>query len=233
MLRDKRRSPRRKARFALGIMILVCLILLLKLVTGSVLFSVKTVTVIGDSTNLVASQIRKDSLGQNLLVFNESLVTKDVLKNFQVASLNFTKEYPSSIQVTVNLRVPFIIWEGANGKFLVDKNGVAFKKATDESLPVVTEPDKTLNIGSSLSTQTTQKIDQLVESLSSGAISTILLSANTAALQLTFGPIVIFSLEGNILSQSEALQVILQKAKIDGKLPRTVDLEYPNPVVTY
>ncbi|MDP3954862.1 MAG: hypothetical protein Q8Q15_00675 [bacterium] len=44
---------------------------------------------------------------------------------------------------------------------------------------------------------------------------------------------VLFNLEGDVQEQVVSLQFILSRAKMDGKLPKVIDLRFAKPVVSY
>ena len=63
----------------------------------------------------------------NLLLAKKTIMQKNILEKFrQVRSVEVRKKFPHELDVQIVERVPTIIFQGANGNFILDENAVAY-----------------------------------------------------------------------------------------------------------
>jgi len=222
--------PRLVGRVVVGALTIIVILLLLTLLTRAPIFSIKNLTITGDSSGKVSAQVVSLTKGHNLLLLDTDKLRAEILKNPEVRSVTFDKTLPSSLTVRVTFRDPALAWQGTNGTYLVDDQGFIFQSGSGAGLVKVTSPD-TLKIGQRVNSDALSKILVLIRLNES--ITTVAIQPDLYQAALPGGTTAFFDPAGNLTSQSQALQLIIVKAKIDGKLPRTVDLRFPKPVVTY
>ena len=228
--------PKRGRRPVIGKIVISTLVLLVLLLLVAVLahapiFSISHLIVRGDPSGKVSKQITSLAQNQNLFLLDEAKIRHEVLTNPQIKQVTFEKSLPNSLTVTVNYRDPAFSWQGSNATFLVDDSGFVFQLGSASGLPQVVSSDN-LEIGKKMNPDTLSKVLAIIKGTNSAATS-ISIQASTYQATLTGGTTVTFDPTGDLTAQSQALQLIIAKAKIDGKLPRSVDLRFPKPVVTF
>jgi cell division septal protein FtsQ len=226
-----RYHPRLIGRFLIGGLSIIAVFLLLKLLANASIFSVKSVYVIGDPKNKVATQIISLSKGQSLLFLDEQKISHQLLEIPSVRSLTFEKSLPSSLTVHIYFRAPVVIWQDKAGSFLSDDQGYLFQSGEEPGLVKVTSPQE-LKLRQKIDAVLLSNILALIKQ-SNSTISTISIERGYYQATLAGGVAAFFDPSADLRGESQALQLILEKAKIDGRLPRTVDLRLPKPVVTF
>lgn len=205
-----------------------------RLVTEAAFFKVSQVEVAGDPDNLVTGEVIDLVKGTNIVLFPEQEIKAKLMSQFILEKVEFAKLFPGKIVATVTFRQPLVSWQSSVGRFLVDKYGVLYAPAGSESLPQVSDqnsnlslgqklPDNQLNLVRGLLAAVEGKFTPLVIKISAFEV-TLILSSNIQVL-LTVSP--------NLDRDISALQLITTQAKIEGKIPRLVDLRYSKPLVTY
>lgn len=215
-------------------MVLLSLFFAWRLVAEASFFKVTSVSVEGDPQNLVTAQIVDASLGQNLAFFPESVVRSKVAENLTVAAVSFSKTFPSTVVVRVIFRDPVLTWQSRLGRYLVDKEGIAYKEAAGEPLPQVSAASSEIGLGDRLSEQEIGLSLRILE-ITEGKFSvlTIFFQDRDVRIQLSSGVEVNLDSRGDIVQMQETLQLILGQAKIEGRIPRQIDLRYSKPLVSY
>lgn len=121
--------------------------------------------------------------------------------------------------------------------FIVDKTGVVFKKADSSfDLPIILISDiGEINLGQKVPTDPLVQSITLVTLLSKLDLKPEILkvSEGTVLAWLAGGPKAAFSLKKELPSQVGSLQLILSRAKIEGKTPEVIDLRFDKPVVKF
>ena len=166
----------------------------------------------------------------------------------QIVSFNPSKSsFLGDLEASPSSSTALLDWnfpEVSPENLLVDANGVVFGDNGSFKLPIIFWPEENLKIGQRLDGNIFNNISKVFSKMNS-----LNLNENTASTSATFEnfqakvvdnsllikvkPKLIFSLEKDILRQLASLQLILQKAKIDGKVIEVVDLRFDKPVVVY
>lgn len=226
--------PKLVGRLLVLVMLGVLAVLSWRFLTTAPIFAVKSVSVEGDSDDVVSSQIKSASLGQNIFSFPEGIITEEAKKNLLVEGVTFEKRYPSEVVAKVTFRRAVMTWQSQNGRFLVDQEGVAFTNAQNEPLPQASDPESHLKLGEKLSDKQVNETLAVVRVIGDRlTVLTIGISGENINVQLSSGVRVILDGRSDLVQEQNALQLILTQAKIEGKLPKVVDLRYGKPTVTY
>lgn len=129
-----------------------------------------------------------------------------------------------------------------------DEGGFIFEQGDNENLPIIFWQENDLKIGQQLDNELFLKIDTIFNKLhepqfvvEDNGVSNKLLDTGEIPLirvadgylQIKTKPLVIFSLEKDIIRQLASLQLILQKAKINSGTMDLIDLRFEKPVVNY
>ena len=227
-------GPRRLLRLLTFLLLLLAFALLARAIVTATFFQVSEVRISGDERNLVSDQIRALSVGQNILIFPESQVRAEVKKNLLVSDVTFSKDLPGKLAVRVAYRTPVLSWQSRSGRYLVDEAGVAYQEAGSEPVPQASDPTSDLALGGSLSVAEVKTTLRVLEVLKDkGTVLTINIAGRDVTIQMSNSVTVRLDAGGDLDQESSALQLILTQAKIDGRYPKTVDLRYAKPVVTF
>ncbi|MDO8503154.1 MAG: hypothetical protein Q7S60_00540 [bacterium] len=181
----------------------------------------------------------KEFYGQNLFLLSGRRVESRMKADFQNRSVSVQKVFPKELVVILDKRKPFVALEkeGLAGVFLLDQDGVVVSFVNKSSLPIlVLWKDANLTIGEMVE----EKIKQaalllfMTNRTQQGNVGdyenqkddffTVLLPNNVK---------VYFPLGRDPSVSIGALQLILTRSRIDGKIPGSIDLRYSNPVLRY
>lgn len=120
----------------------------------------------------------------------------------------------------------------SSSAFLTGKEGFIFANYQNEDLPLLLINDQNLKIGYQLDKIIFEKIAVIFEKLTS---LNILGTAKLENSNLLIGGSqkLIFSLKKDVSVQLTSLQLIMAKAKIDGRMLESTDLRFDKPVIVY
>lgn len=203
-----------------------------------------------------------DLAGKNIWSFkDEDIASRTKLKYPCVKEVLLEKQFPSNVKVVIQGRVPKVkvaSFEGVldlktleaspsstsailnwsfpsvvKDSFLVDETGFLFGSSGEAALPMLFI-EESLNIGKSIDSTTFSKITEIVNKIgeirdSRGTRGKVVGSD----LLIDGKPRVAFSLDRDIFRSLASLQLILNKAKIDGNELEVIDLRFDKPVVMY
>ena len=231
--RANRARPARKFRFIFIGLILVVLVLGWRFLSTSSWLAIGSVQVQGDPKGYVTTDIRQDLLGQNILTASPPNLSK-IASGSAIEKITLQKSFPGSVTAIVTYRTPLYSWQTSRGRYLVDATGLAYTNAASEPVIEVTDLTSSIGLGEKVDAWKIAILAQLMQA-TSGTYSVLTTSFSGVSLTavLTSGTQVYLSGSGDLNQIRSALQLILSKAKIDGRLPRTIDLRYQQPVVTY
>jgi len=114
--------------------------------------------------------------------------------------------------------------------FASDDEGVLFEKTARKDVPIILWKNLTAVVGQRVDGEIYKSILLIIDKLGSSALR--IKVYDSYLLVITIFKIA-FSLDMDISRQLASLQLILQKAKIDGKQIDMIDLRFDKPVVTY
>ncbi len=94
-------------------------------------FRVEQVNVVGAPSDALAQQIQQMGMqGQNIFLIDVTGLTDRIDALPSVASANLQKQWPNQLVVTVQQRVPALLWQTSYGTFSVDGQGVVIAPAS-------------------------------------------------------------------------------------------------------
>jgi cell division septal protein FtsQ len=277
-----RKHPRRV--FLLGAIILIALgVLLFKFN----ILAINKINVQLENINCASSQeIKSDShllneasfllRNKNILTVETETIAKQLMKKYPcIKAVNFEKQFPATINLTVNGRVArfrvaelkikpgidltnlqaspssqaaLLDWSFPNVEsdkvVVTDEGGFVFEKDNGNLLPLIFLSIPSPKIGQQLEnnlfnqlTVVFNKLGQPVDKISEASSAAKNYSAKAKVvdnlLLIDSQQHLIFTLEKDILRQLASLQLILQKAKINGREIKTIDLRFDKPVIEY
>lgn len=181
----------------------------------------------------------KEFYGQNLFLVGSHRVEERLKQNFQNRNVYVQKVFPKKLVVILDRRKPFIALtnEVVTGVFLLDVEGVVMGISEESPLPVlVLWRDVNFVVGSQVDDKTKQASQILfatkrAQQAEKGEYKnqkddffTVVLPNNIK---------VYYPFERDPAVLIGALQLILTRSRIDGKMPGSIDLRYSNPVLRY
>ncbi len=147
----------------------------------------------------------------------------------EIADLSVTRKFPQTIILRLTTRQPAAVVNG----LLVDAGGQALAPATDSGL-LILQVDRSLHPGEAVGNETMRAISALAQVQTSlPDIQNASLSGNILEFSVLGAVQVVVDVNSELSDWPEALQQILKSGRIDGKLPRRVDLRFNNPIMTY
>lgn len=208
--------------------------------------------------NRILFYVKNATIGKNIIFFKtESLVKKVLSENLSVKEARIRKNLPDKITVEIKNREPIAAIgvqltlgteksasESARQEFTIseevleiDEQGIVLAKAKKTDLPIILI-DKPLNIevGQKIMEDKLLKITNILYKMKLYLLEPKIVqpfSSKIAKIWLKDNLLVQMSLEKDFKSQLDSLQLILGRAKIEGKKASRLDLQFDKPVIIY
>lgn len=177
-------------------------------------------------------------LGKNLFFLSAEKIKKELLRNPTTEDVSVQKVFPNKVEIIVKQRKPNIViaQEGfeERGVFVVNREGVILEFAKNSPLPtlVITQRDEDWAVGAKVN-------DKVIQASNILTLLHQAQRANRAKLENNY--IVVNIEESNVYFPLDkeadvlvgALQLLMSRSRIEGRLPKVVDLRYSNPVLKY
>lgn len=128
-------------------------------------FRVEQVNVVGTHSDALSQHIQQMGMqGQNIFLIDVTALTDRIDALPQVASVNLQKQWPNQLVVTVQQRVPELLWQTSYGTFSVDGQGVVINREVTSASQLMTVKDlATYNKGGKAAARHIQPGDRLNE----------------------------------------------------------------------
>ncbi len=184
-------------------------------------------------------QINGLVLGKNLVLLSPQKVKEEIKgKLTEIDEIKIEKHLPNKLVIHLTKRRPLAIIETDNHYYQVDYQGFVlaeFQQPTD--LPLITSSQSAIMVDNHQfkSTGVISSLNCLYQLLMKN-IEVRRLEINLfedLTLFLKKGPQVLISSKKGIGQQVDSLQLILERAKIEGKQIKVIDLRFDKPVVTF
>lgn len=147
-------------------------------------------------------------------------------KSIRVSDLEAT---PSSSAAILDWSFPNPIPEYA---FIADDTGLIFEKDNKGNLPALFLSED-IKIGQQLNNLFFNRISEIIIKLTKLEVLVLQAKVIDNSLLVEAQEKIVFSLNKDIFKQLASLQLILQKAKIDGKIMEIIDLRFDKPIIVY
>lgn len=178
-------------------------------------------------------------LGKNIISLSPQK-TEELIKEELpgIDQVKIEKKLPDKLIVYLTKRKPIAVVEVNSDYYQVDYQGIILAKLdqpTDLPLIVCNEVSVSANNRQFESPVILSSLDFLYQLLISGIEARRLEITDSRELTvfLKTGPKVLISLDKNIKEQVDSLQLILERAKIEGKQIELIDLRFDKPVISY
>lgn len=177
----------------------------------------------------------QEFLGKNIFTLSGGEVKERFLGDFTIRQVLVEKRFPANLRVVLEKRKPLVALRSKSlaqdGVFLVDRDGVILDFVEQSPLPHLTDGGNFV-VGGNVDDKFLQAVTLL--SLTFKAQQSTLGEVQDDFMTVKVGETEVrYSLERDPKVSVGALQLIMTRSRIDGKLPKTADLRYSNPVLTY
>lgn len=174
-------------------------------------------------------------LGENIFTLSASQVKERFREDFTIRQVLVEKRFPGRLRVVLEKRKPLVALRPESltqdGVFLVDRDGVISDFARQSPLPHLTAAGDFV-VGKKVDDKFLQAVTLL--SLTFKTQQSTLGEVKGDFMKVEVGETEVrYPLERDPKVSVGALQLIMTRSRIDGKLPKTIDLRYSNPVLTY
>jgi cell division septal protein FtsQ len=177
------------------------------------------------------------NLNNNILIFSSSKLESEIGKTEGIKSVKVTKDFPSSVRIEIIEKVPVLVWETLQKKYLIDEKGFVVKEYEDRFsfLPTVVDTKNVpVNVGSEILTpQFSAFINEMTKDFntySNATITKIEIPETTTEVKVTTDKkwYVLFDTTGTAKNQLINLTRVLQEAEAKKKKLEYVDLRVDN-----
>ena len=176
------------------------------------------------------------SLGKNIFSFPIESISLQIKNSYpQIDKIKIKKNLPSRVDFNLTSRQPQVAISGE--KFhLVDFQGVVIEKSeTSGEYPLIfLEPEMNLKVGEKFNQKEVLETIEAIVGLRLRLIEPKLakiISFSSVDIWLKDDTQLIISLKKEISSQLDSLQLIYQRAKIEGKKLKQIDVRFDKPII--
>ena len=218
-------------RISFGIISLILLAEFLIIVGMLNIFGIKHIV-----TGSYYSPLFLNQGGKNIFNFNTDILEEKIqTENPKIKNVTINKQIPNTLFLDYENRSPFIIVTDRleENFFYADKNGVIYDTADNSNYPLLKTERISLKTGVDLNRQEEKLSLKLINALLSTNIDPKKISIvdeiiiiNTDSTEIISGSDI------NSIDKVEALQLLLKRYTIEGKIPQKIDLRFDKPVVT-
>lgn len=200
--------------------------------------SVKKIIVTTDydfSANQEIARALESVKRENIFLFKEEKLAEEIkAQDIKIGNVEVKKEWLDKITVKIKKREAVALIPFQDSFFLVDREGLIFSQEKENLvLPVLLLSLQNLTVGSRIEGK--EKNVFLILNALSGQekIQSVKVEGKESVLQLAENRVVLLFLDGETESKIKALQVILNRFKIEGKSFKKIDLRFEKPVVEF
>lgn len=164
--------------------------------------------------------------------FATSQLQSGFSQNSQVVQVSLYRRLPSTLVFNLRLRRPIgtVANSVLGAQSVVDDSGIIYSTATNSALPLLLLDSPSSNLDSDQVTAL-KILNQIGETSPQRLVGE--LQGTKLVVNYPQGLSVLIDINQTMDAWYPALQLILQRSKIDGKLPHKIDMRFTNPVVTY
>ncbi|OGY12665.1 MAG: hypothetical protein A3F61_02865 [Candidatus Blackburnbacteria bacterium RIFCSPHIGHO2_12_FULL_41_13b] len=174
-------------------------------------------------------------LGENFFFYNTQALAESLKKTFLNRTVYVEKVFPGHLSVSIEKRKAIVVIKLSEGQdlYLVDIDGEVIDRVAQSFLPTLTLKDGKLEVGQRLNEENLQaaKIFHLV--FKADNIRQAKVEDKKLVVQTGDAITVYFPINRDPQALVGALQLILTRSRIEGKLPKLIDLRYSKPILKY
>lgn len=196
-------------------------------------FFIEHVEIIGQGVNIALDEKK---LPKNLLFFPSDTVIQSLLsENSMIERVQIRKKYPHTLGIVITPRVPFVNLQQNSSLIAVDRTGFVLGEADGMlPLPVISFPVASIIFGKRITDETFKHALAFLDKTKSIASFDHLDVYDSASFRATMGQTdIIIPQLGEYEHIATTLQTLLAGFRIKGTLPKTIDLRFDKPIVTF
>ncbi|OGC38205.1 hypothetical protein A2V54_01440 [candidate division WWE3 bacterium RBG_19FT_COMBO_53_11] len=186
---------------------------------------------------LVRQRISEGVLARSIFFLDTGRVEQDIKDSFPtVSAVSIKKELPDRLLIRVSVRKPLATIVDKNKvQFLVDQEGLLFRQAAGEDLPVIElseDFEGAVGVKLAIDGQGIAGYLQTLDLVSEKGLKTKAIYLRSETIELRLAKTTVWlSADREIAEQMELLTQILQRLKLQGRTPKSVDLRFSRTVV--
>jgi len=219
-----------------AIIIVVIVFAGILLISRLPVFRLKTVELVGDQENTIASQV--DALhGQSIFSHEITNLVNNARTNVAVAAFDCRRGIPNALRCSLTLRQAAMVWQSGDKQYLVDKTGVIFAANTADRADIITINDlqkQPVTLGLVVaSTEIINQYQALASALKAKQLTVARLELNESLYQVTVilsrpgksDLRALFLLSNDVNNQVESVSTVL--AEKGDSITQSVDARVP------
>jgi hypothetical protein len=220
----------RRYRTVIAAAVIVCLVL----VGGTALlryFRVSEIRVVGTGIRV---EIDENRLPGNLIFFPASWYERELLRQYpQLSAVTIRKVYPDVIELSVTAREPVAMIVTGGNEFLIDGKGYPTTvTSVGKTYPVIELPD-TAVLGFPVRDQQVLLALNFLSQVQGARVTKITSIDSSSLRAITPELDILFSRETDIAAVDRTLQTLISGFRMKGTMPKSVDLRFQKPIVTF
>lgn len=196
-------------------------------------FSIEHVEIIGQGVNIA---IDENKLPKNLLFFpTESVAGSILTENTLIEQVQIEKKYPHTLVIHISPRTPFANILQNDAYIQVDRTGFVLGASEGMApLPVISFPVRSVIIGTRITDEKFMHALAFLEKTKEFISFDHVDEYDSASFRATMGQTdIIIPQLGEPDRITTTLQTLLAGFRIKGTLPKTIDLRFDKPIVTF
>lgn len=184
-------------------------------------------------------KINSFALGKNLISLSPQDISQQIKNEFsEIEEVEIKKELPNRLIINLTKRKAIAVIEMKNEYWQVDYRGIILTRRHELSdLPLIVSDEVAISSdGEKIeSPQVLASLDCLYKLLFKNLepYRMEIQNPQTLIIYLRTGSVVLYSFKNDWQLQVDSLQLILERAKIEGKQIKVIDLRFDKPVITY
>lgn len=176
--------------------------------------------------------------GENLFLTSPQKIKNNLVSNFSNKEISIQKIFPNTIEVVIEKRKAVLGVASKNlsdrGVFLLDRDGVVLELVRETALPmIILDQESGLIVGGEVGKDVKRAAAIMTLVYTGEKANRAELNSDSLILFLQDGTSVQFPLDKDPEIIVGALQLIIARSKIEGRLPKSIDLRYSNPILKY
>lgn len=219
-------------------LVVLLLPILIFVIYKSNLFSIEEVdckTQYGPCLQEDIAKVQKH-IGKNIFFLSKDKVKEVLSQDTMNRKVVVQKNFPWELKVRIEKRKPIVAITNQQQLlyFLVDRDAIMLEPVEKTFLPTLLVRKKAeYHVGDYLGEDVKNAVQILYLTTKNEVINSTILENKSITFELDQGLLVIFPLSKDPQVLVGALQLILSRSRIEGKLPKVIDLRYIKPVLTY
>ena len=174
--------------------------------------------------------------GENLILFDPERLMPTILNNYQsIKSVTFSKDYPSTLNITVQERDPIAILKTNDGSYLVDREGyiLGYVSGDFHDLPEILFASE-LHVGQTIRASLVPLYVSLLSELDKKEYDASSISVDIRGVSFYLEDVFItLGSDKRIGSSIALLDDLLLQFSLEGKSAKKIDLRYDKVIVEF